>query len=240
MREYISESSAMAKKNSKERFIYGDKLVFLKDQLPYNFDLNYVLNTIEEMIPKWMVENIDAIYVGKFKDLDNEGIPFNAKYKEGAIYVTNDQDGENDMIDDIVHEIAHAVEERFGEEIYSNNEIESEFLSKRNTLYTLLDQEGYDPPKDKFNDPEYNKYFDYYLYNVVGYPLLENLIIGIFYSPYSITSINEYFANGFENYFLRDRNYLKTISPVLYNTISNIIEKNLDYNIEFEGEQDEY
>jgi hypothetical protein len=234
MRDYIVESSTIAKKNSKERYIYGDKLVFLKDQLPYRFDLNQVLETIEGLIPKWLVENVDAIYVGKFKDLDNGEMPFNAKYKEGALYITNEQDNENDMIDDIVHEIAHAVEERFGEDIYSDNDIESEFLSKRNTLYTLLDQEGYDPPKDKFNDPEYDKYFDYYLYDAVGYPLLENLIIGLFYSPYAVTSINEYFANGFENYFLRDRNYLKRISPVLYNKISNILEKNLDYNNEVE------
>ena len=235
MRDYILESSQEARKNSKERYVYGDKLVYLKDQLPYNFNFNYVLDTIEGLIPKWLVENIDAIYVGKFKDLDNGSLPFNAKYKEGALYITNDQDNENDMIDDIVHEIAHAVEERFGENIYSDNDIESEFLSKRNTLCTILDQEGYDPPKDKFNDPEYNKHFDYYLYDVVGYPLLENLIIGLFYSPYAVTSINEYFANGFENYFLRDQDYLKRISPILYNKISNILEDGRQYNTELGG-----
>ena len=95
MREYIAESSSEAKKNSREKFIYGDKLVFLKDQLPYNFDLQYVLDTIEGFIPKSLVSNVDTIYVGKFKDLDSGEIPFNAKYKDGALYVTNDQETEN-------------------------------------------------------------------------------------------------------------------------------------------------
>ena len=62
------------------------------------------------------------------------------------------------------------------------------------------------------------------MYNIVGYPLLENLIVGLFYSPYAVTSINEYFANGFENYFLRDKAYLKNISPTLYNKINDIMD----------------
>jgi len=50
-----------------------------------------------------------------------------------------------------------------------------------------------------------------------------------------VTSINEYFANGFENYFLRDKKYLKNISPVLYNKINNIMEEyEMSYNNEGE------
>ena len=224
MRDYIIESSGEARKNSRERHIYGDKLVFLKDQLPYSFDLQYVLDTIEKLIPKILFENIDAIYVGSFRDLDSGDTPFNAKYKDGALYVTNDQENENDMVDDIVHEVAHAVEEQYNESIYSDNQLKREFLSKRNSLYVILQQEGYEPDPDKFNNTEYDKYFDYYLYNIVEYPTLESFIVGLFYSPYAATSINEYFATGFENYFLRDVNYLKSISPVLYNKINYIME----------------
>lgn len=224
MRDYIAESSNNAKKNTREKLIYGDKLVFLKDQLPYNFDLQYVLDMVENLIPAKLIDNVDAIYVGKFKDLDNGSAPFNAKYKDGALYVTNDQDSENDMIDDLIHEIAHAIEEKYGNLIYSDGKIEREFLNKRQSLWELLEREGYDPPQKKFYNTEYDKYFDHYLYNIVGYPLLENLIVGLFYSPYAITSINEYFANGFENYFLRDKAYLKNISPTLYNKINDIMD----------------
>ena len=36
----------------------------------------------------------------------------NAAYENGAIYIINVQDSAMDMADDIVHEIAHAVEEK--------------------------------------------------------------------------------------------------------------------------------
>jgi hypothetical protein len=226
---YIAKSAEDAKNNSREKYIYGDKLVYLKDQLPYGFNINYVLETVESLIPEKFAVNIDTIYVGKFKDFEQPGLPFNAKYKDNALYVTNEQDGENDMIDDIIHEMAHAVEERYEDMLYSDMTIENEFKAKRETLYHALEQEGYEPSKKKFEDVEYDKYFDYYLYDVVGYSTLTSLTVGLFYSPYAITSLREYFANGFENYFLRDKNYLKKISPILYNKIIDLLE---DHNEE--------
>ncbi len=220
---YISESAEKAKKNSREKYIYGDKLVYIKDQLPYGFDLDYVLETIENLIPRNFFENIDTIYIGKFKDFENGDLPFNAKYKDNALYVTNEQDSENDMMDDIVHEVAHAVEERFEDQIYSDFTIENEYKGKKRTLYHILDQEGYEPSAEQFDNVEYDKYFDRYLYKVVEYPTLSALTTGLFYSPYAITSLKEYFANGFENYFLRDQNYLKKTSPILYSRIVDLL-----------------
>ena len=230
---YISESAERAQKNSREKHIYGDKLVYIKDQLPYGFDLDYVLKTMENLIPKIFFKNIDSIYIGKFKDLENGDLPFNAKYKDNALYITNDQDNENDMMDDVVHEIAHAVEEQFEDQIYSDFEIENEFKGKRRTLYHLLDQEGFEPSEERFDNVEYDKYLDHYLYNIVEYPTLSTLTTGLFYSPYAVTSLREYFAKGFENYFLRDQNYLKKVSPVLYNKIIDLLEN-------YSGEENEY
>jgi|TARA_R100000008_G_scaffold86882_1_gene82401 hypothetical protein len=230
--EYILESSKSAKSNSREKHIYGDKLVFVKDVLPYGFNLDYVIETIENIVPRAFVENVDAIYIGKFNDFNKDkSLPFNAKYKDGALYITNEQDNENDMIDDIIHELAHAVEEKYGSYLYSDGDIESEFRGKRQTLYHYLEQEGYQPSEEQLNNIEYDKKLDYYLFNIVGYPTLTSLTVGLFYSPYSITSINEYFANGFENFFLRDSDYLRKISPILYNKISNLLDDN---NIEGE------
>jgi len=230
--EYIVKSSKKAKNNSRERHIYGNKLVFVKDQLPYGFDLDYVIQTVENLIPKKIVNNIDAMYIGKFKDFDNgSNLPFNAKYKDAALYITNEQENENDMIDDVIHEMAHAVEEEYGKHIYSDGKLESEFKGKRQTLYHRLEQEEFEPSEQQLDNVEYDKNLDYYFFNIVGYPLMTNLTMGLFYSPYATTSINEYFANGFENYFLRDKDYLRKISPALYNKISNLLDE------DFEGEE---
>ena len=222
---YIKQRVREAKNNSRERHIYKDKLIYLKDQLPYGFDLEYVIDTVESLVPESLVNNIDVIYVGKFPEFENGDLPFNAKYKDGALYITNNQDNENDMIDDIVHEFAHAIEEQYEEQIYYDMSLENEFKGKRERLYHLLDQEGYDPDKNKFANLEYDKYLDHYLYNVVGYPTLTSLSIGLFYSPYAITSLREYFANGVENYFLRDKSHLREVSPVLYNKINDLLEE---------------
>jgi len=48
--------------------------------------------------------------------------------------------------------------------------------------------------------------------------------MGLFVSPYAITSLREYFSTGFEEYFLKDRNYLKNMSPAIYNKIEGLLE----------------
>ena len=42
------------------------------------------------------------------------------------------------MADDIVHEIAHAVEERHANHIYGDGRLQNEFLGKRERLYQIL------------------------------------------------------------------------------------------------------
>ena len=167
MLRHVKESARKAQNNSRERHIYGDKLVYLTDQLPYHFKLNYVLKTVEELIPRYLVHNIDAIYVGEFDNFNYNGRNYNAAYEDGALYISSDQDDENDMIDDIVHEIAHAVEEQYGKQIYGDNSIQNEFLGKRERLYHLLDQEGFDVSYNDAMDTEYNEQFDKFLYKTV-------------------------------------------------------------------------
>ena len=62
--------------------------------------------------------------------------------------------------------------------------------------------------------------------NTVGYPTLLSLTMGLFCSPYGATSIQEYFANGFEKYFTESPEYVKNISPILYKKIEEIINDN--------------
>ena len=72
-----------------------------------------------------------------------------------------------------------------------------------------------------FEDVEYDEEFDAFLYKEVGYVKLNNLVNGLFVSSYAVTSLKEYWAVGFEDYFIGDRDYLKTISPILFRKIED-------------------
>ena len=136
------------------------------------------------------------------------------------------------MIDDIIHEIAHAVEEEHFMDIYSDKYLEKEFLGKRERLYHLLEQEDLELNYQDFLEPEFSEEFDSLLYFEVGYPLLSAVSVNLFYSPYAITSLREYFASGFEAYFNdRNRNRIMTMSPILFDKLEK-----LDYNKERKNE----
>jgi hypothetical protein len=210
------------KKNNKKSenqnlSFFGSINVFVKDPLPEDISLRIILRRIENLIPHYLVNNIDAVYVGQFDEFVE--METNAAYKDGALYITNDQYDEDDMIDDIVHEIAHAVEELAYEEIYADDKVEIEFLGKRKRLQSILRSENFNVQRYDFLNPQYSKEFDIFLYREVGYPLLTTLTMGLFPSPYAATSLREYFARGFEEYYLKDRNYLTKISPMLYNKV---------------------
>jgi len=217
--EYIKKSHSRSLKENREKYLH-DKLVYVKDPLPKDVDIDYVLKYIEKRLPAHLMHLIDAVYVGAFPFLKEKDI--NAIYMDNAIYVANDQSNEEDMIDDIIHETAHSVEEFAGEELYFDGEVEREFLGKRKRLCSLLAAEGFKIPSESCLELEYNEDFDQFLYQNVGYEALTNISMGLFYSPYAATSLREYFANGFEHYFLGDKKYLKNISPLLYNKITNI------------------
>jgi len=198
--------------------------VYIKDPLPEGFDIHGTLSNLEKMVPKQLFYNIDVIMVGDFEEFHRRQV--NAMYQNGAIYVANDQDNPIDMIDDIIHELAHAIEESFVELIYGDNTIQQEFLGKRKRLLDILKQEGYNIRESDFLDTEFSLEFDHFLYSEIGYPTLASLTMNLFISPYGITSLSEYFANGFEKYLLSHENkkFLKNISPYLFNKIEEIIE----------------
>ena len=219
---YISESASRVKKSQKEHFLYGDILVLVKDPLSENVDLDYSLRKIEESIPRHLVYGLDYIIIGHFPEFDERQI--NAFYKDGAIYVSNVQDDNDDFIDDIIHEIAHLVEKSYGALIYEDQRVAREFLGKRQRLFYSLKAEGFPVlPKD-FMQTEYSQEFDMFLFEEVGYPRLTQLTLGLFLTPYGATSLPEYFAESFEYYFLKERPYVKTIAPACYQKIEELRE----------------
>jgi len=73
-------------------------------------------------------------------------------------------------------------------------------------------------------DPAYTLEMDSYLYDEVGYDRLNFIAASysLFTSAYCATSLREYFANGFEYYFLENKKYLKEICPILHSKIEEI------------------
>ena len=194
--------------------------IIIKDQLPENVDIDFVIKYITARVPNYLISGIDIIYVGQFDFLVEKGV--NALYEDGAIYITNDQTDEMDMIDDIVHEIAHSVENNFVEIVYGDDKLEIEFYNKRNQLYAVMDKQGITPPPQFIVTTSYDKAIDDFLYKSVGYTALWNYIIGIFPSPYAATSLREYFARGFEEYFIGDRKSLTKNNIVLYSKLQEL------------------
>tara|TARA_X000001388_G_scaffold76632_1_gene74507 strand:- start:1648 stop:2322 length:675 start_codon:yes stop_codon:yes gene_type:complete len=215
------KKSVKKSKVLKDHYKLHDINVFIKDRLPEEINIDFALRYIAKTIPSSMLRNIDIIYIGQFPEFfDDRNV--NSLYKDGAIYVSNEQDEEFDMINDIVHEVAHALEDSKKDIIYSDGRIMREFLGKRKKLYFLLKAENLNPDVSIQTQPSYDRSIDDYFYQDVGYQRMWNIINGLFLSPYAATSLREYFANGFEEYYLGDRNYLKKISPVLYSYLDEL------------------
>jgi hypothetical protein len=216
---WITETAKKGRK-LKDMYNVSGIDVYIKDRLPDNIDPDFIFNYISTRIPFHLARNLDIIYVGKFPEMKEREI--NAYYEDGAIYVTNDQDDEMDMIDDIVHELAHAVERNNEEIVYGTGSLQREFKAKRRNLYTLI-HEMYDVPKNFLSDIDYNKEIDEFLFKKIGYDVLNQLVANIFISGYAVTSVSEYFARGFEEYFIGDKDTLKQLSPVLYRVIDELV-----------------
>ena len=198
--------------------------VFVKDQLPREIDTSFIFEYIRSRIPFFFMSGIDIIYIGQFPKMKERDI--NAYFEDGAIYVTNDQDDEMDMIEDIIHEISHAVESNHQEFIYSTGAIQREFVAKRTRLNDLLSQK-FNVPKDFNTNFEYDKDIDDFLYRDVGYDALNQICVNIFPSAYAVTSLSEYWAKGFEELFIGDPAVLRDICPVLFRTLVTLL-KDLD------------
>ena len=216
--KYIKDTHSLLKE-VKETLFHG-KNVFIQDPLPTHVSLELVLNKVESLVPRFLVYNIDVVYVGNFDYFKKRNI--NAMYNSGALYISNDQDDEYDMVDDIVHEISHAAEEKYQPEIYGDDKLKEEFLNKRKKLYEILKSYDYNVDYNSFMSVEYEEEFDNLLYKEIGYEKLEFFTMNLFPNNYSITSLREYFGTGFEKYFLEDRGALANISPILFSKVERL------------------
>ena len=206
----------------KDQFTLNDVTVIIKDKLPDNVDPDFVFNYVNARVPFYLTKNIEMIYIGMFPEMKERDI--DAFFENDAIYVTNEQSNEMDMIEDLIHEISHAIEQYNQEFIYGNGALQREFIAKRKRLSGLLSQK-FTVPADFNINFEYDRAIDEFLFRDVGYDVLNQVCVGLFPSAYAATSISEYWALGFEELFIGDKDRLRNLCPVLYRTLITLLKE---------------
>ena len=216
MLDYLREAQRQLKNNIQDFYTPGGIHVYFKDKLANDqVDVEAIVAKVEKTIPEHLRSEVEMIIVGWFQEFEDREI--NAFYKDGTLCISHLQDDNEDMYDDIIHEISHSIEAPFGYEIYGDNKLKDEFLRKRKYLHDILWQLGYKAPMAFFENTEYDEEFDMFLYKTIGYDKLMNLVQGLFINPYAATSLREYFATGFTDFYMdSNHKFLQKISPVLY------------------------
>jgi len=216
MREYILEKV----KNTTRHFKFGNVKVHEIDPMPDGIDLEAILKTIDRSFPPYYFRDLKGIKIQHIQEFDEREV--NAVYKDGIFYITNKQENSKDLMDDIVHEFAHHMEMKFPELIYSDETLINEFRRKRKELNFELRSEGYWTEEFDFDNLKFDEDFDKFLYKRVGKNMLQMVTAGMFIRPYASVSLREYFATGFEAYYLGQENTLERISPMLYDKINEL------------------
>ncbi len=217
-----TQNYIIQKERSSNKFKVNGIFVSVDDRRLKSDALQSYISSALKKVPSIFLQDLKNIYIGSFKELEDRDLT--ALYKNDSIYLSSSVSSYEDMVDDIIHEVAHHVETIYQNELYADGEIKQEFLQKRKTLWNLLKNKGIEIELEKFLNTDFDTEFDEFLYKTIGYPTLRLVTTNLFYSPYGSTSLREYFANGFEAFFMReDVNLLKKVSPVLYGKIVELL-----------------
>ena len=222
-KDYIIKSSNKTMLERKEYTMFGDIQVYIKDPFTSTkpIDMSMVIRKLEQTIPRDFTYGVELLVIGQFDDLDRRGVK--AAFLDGAIYVTNKQDNLDDVFDDIVHEISHSIELTHGSILFADGELANEYLGKKKRFIQLMQYDGNIVPPDVVDTLEYSKEFDEFLHFELGFEKAENYSSGLFIDSYAAVSLSEYFATGFEAYYVdKLGGQLKKISPVLLEKIEEL------------------
>ena len=224
MKQYIKEKT----NNTTRYFKNGGIEVIEMDKMPDDVNLDAVLKAIETNLPAHYFSGLQKVMIGDFEEFKDRGINALYRDKDNSLLVSNKQDGNLDLLDDMIHEIAHHVETLYPDVIYGNESIANEFLRKRYELKFELQSEGYWVNEYDFDKIKYDKDFDLFLYKRVGRNLIRIMTSGLFIRPYAAVSLREYFATGFEAYYLGKQETLEKISPMLFDKIEELHNLNIN------------
>jgi len=219
-KNYIAERQKQLKNKAIDFYTSRGLHVFFQQPVE-NVNVEKVIAQIEQTLPPHLLSEIEMIIFGWFKEFEERSL--NAFYDGGSLYISFLQDDEEQLYEDILHETAHSLEEAYGYEIYADEKIKDEFIRKRMYLHDLMWNAGFKAPKAFFADSEYNKEFDMFLYEKVGYDRVSALVQGLYINAYAPTSLREYFATAFTDFYTNsDHAFLKKVSPELYKKIASL------------------
>ena len=216
MIDYITEKV----QHTTRFFKFGPVNVEEIEPVNSNVNLQAIFKAVEDNFPSHYFVDLKAVKIGNFADLQNKD--FSALYDDGIFYINNKQNDSQGILNDVVHEFAHHLERIYTEFIYGDDSIVHEFLKKRQELNFELRSEGYWTDDYDFDNLKYNEKFDKFLYKRVGRNMLRMVTSGVFIRPYGSVSLREYFATGFEAYYLGQKETLEKISPRLYDKIEEL------------------
>lgn len=201
--------------------IHGRIPVYFKNGLTKKINMDSVCKRVGNILPAYFFRNISVVSIGHYDTLDSRSV--DSVYDKKIIYLTNVQDDEEDIIENIVHETAHSLEEIYSEQIYGDGLLKKEFLKKRKQLYNELSAK-YTLDDKYFRKTEYSKTLDMLFYKKIGYDTLSHFTEQIYVTPYSATSLREYFSEGFERLYMGDQSLVEELCPELYNKIKQLEE----------------
>ena len=216
IREYITEKALKTPKI----FNFAGVAVEQVDEIEEGFDCEALFKEVEKAIPRKFLQGLKKVKIENRSDFEERNIT--ALYDDGILYLAPKLGKDGSMVTDIVHELAHHIETLYTSFIYGEDSVTHEFKKKRHELEFELRSEGYWTDEYDFEDINYDQNFDNFLYKRVGPNLLRLLTSGMFIRPYAAVSIREYFATGFEAYYLGQKNKLDKISPALYDKIQEL------------------
>lgn len=220
MIKYIVESAKKAQNNRKDYEIFGRITLKIADKVPENVSIKNVISSIEKKLPEHILYDVDSIYLGNFKPLTDQNV--DSLYISGTILVGPNHNSDKELFASLMHEFAHAVEQTAKDFIYGDGDVGREFLSKRMRLFNML-KDDYSVSKKQFSYIDYDSKLDIFFNNTIGYENLGLLTSGLFISPYGCTSLREYFANGFEHYFIENPTEIKKLCPAVFSKINGVI-----------------
>lgn len=170
-------------------------------------------------INRKLLRNVDTVYYGTVDFLEKEGKT--GLYRDGCLYISDKKPSE--ILPTVLHELAHSLEETVRGELSSRAELLSEFTKKRIELFRRLYDAGYTRlNREQFMKTTFDPELDELLAGI-DQDDLGRATLGVFPTPYSSTSIEEYVAGGFEIYYAGANKFnLSKNCPNLYNFIKEI------------------